>query len=90
MKIVIGNKTQQSNYFEVAYTFTLDIPQTQIGKESPAITKEVSGIAPYKDGTDIKTIQADLIARYGKAQDELNKETKLSWYGMTYDGKVWA
>jgi hypothetical protein len=90
MKIVIGNKTQQSNYFEVAYTFTLDVPQAQVGKESQAVTKEVTGVAPYKDDTDIKAIQDDLIVRYSKAQAELNAEKKLDFYGMTFDGIKWG
>lgn len=94
MKIKIGNKEQRSGYFELGYTFTLDVPQSQqlaLTKASEAVTatKEVSGVAGYKDGTELHEIQTDLIKRFNEAQESLNTETKLSWYGMTYDGKDW-
>lgn len=88
-KITVGTKTQQSGYFDVAYKFILDVPQAQVGKESEALTKEVSGVAGYANGTDIEVIKADLINRYNQAQDDLNKETKLSFYGLSWDGSKW-
>ena len=78
MKIVIGNKEQKSGYFEIGYTFTLDVPQAQQvakGKLSSATsvsaepvvvdnaTIDISGVASYIDGTSIEDIQADLIKR---------------------------
>jgi hypothetical protein len=89
MKIVIGNKTQQTNYFDVAYTFTLDIPISQQGKADQATTKNITGVASYKDETQIQDIQNDLISRYNKAQEDLNVETKLSFYGISWDGTKW-
>lgn len=95
MKIVIGNKEQKSGYFELGYTFTLDVPQTQqtaLSKASETVqtTVERYGVAGYKDGTELVDIQNDLIARFNKAQEELNSEKKLEYFGMSYDGKVWA
>lgn len=94
VKILVGNKEQRSGYFEVSYTLTLDIPQVQqeaLSKSAISRTTETrSGVASYKDGTELKEIQEDLVSRYSKAQEELNNETKLSFYGLTWDGKVWA
>jgi hypothetical protein len=94
MKIKIGNKTQQSGYFEVGYTFILDVPQMQRdalakASEEVKLTQEVSGVAGYKDETKLPEIQADLVKRYNKAQESLNVETKTSFLGMTWDGKDW-
>ncbi len=89
-KIVLGFKTQQTNYFEIGYTFTLSIPVSQIGKENQATTKEVSGIASYADGTSIEDIQTDLIKRYDAEQDKLNMDTKLAFYGISWDGSKWS
>ncbi len=89
-KIVIGSKTQQTNYFEIGYVFTLDIPASQIGKETPATTKEITGIVSYADGTSINVIKEDLIKKYNEAQNKLNIDTKLSFYGMSWDGVKWT
>ena len=90
MKIKIGEKTQNTGYFELSYTLTLDVPQEQIGKESEAITKEITGKASYKDGTDIGEIKADLIKRFNEEQLKLNSDTKLSLYNLIYDGAKWS
>jgi hypothetical protein len=84
MKIQTKEKTQCTGYFELSYIFTLDVPQEQIGKESEALTKEVTGRASYKDGTSNDEIKADLIKRFNDEQLKLN-----SLYGLTYDGAKW-
>ncbi len=89
-KIIILSKNQQTNYFDINYIFTLEIPQSQIGKENADITKEINGIASYKDDTSIEDIKSDLEKKYTEEQNKLNADTKLSFYGMSWDGVVWT
>jgi len=95
MKILIGSKEQRSGYFEIAYTFTLDVPQSQkdaLAKNNETVktTVEQTGVAGYANGTTTKSIQEDLIKRFNKAQEDLNIESKFELYGMSYDGSKWA
>ena len=89
MKIFIGKKENKEGYFEVEYKFYLSIPPNVIGKVDANTTKEISGVSGYGIGTDIKTIQSDLIKKYNEEQEKLNQETKFEFYGMIFDGNKW-
>lgn len=104
-KIIIGKKTNQSGYFEIDYTFILDVPRTQqdaMAKQASAISATVdapvvdystikqTGVAGYSEGTRLEEIKADLINRFNEAQDKINSESKFEFNGLTYDGREWA
>lgn len=88
-KIVMGNKTQHTNHFELGYTFTLDIPVLQQGKDSQTTTTDISGVVPYDNNTSLDAIKSDLVKRFNVEQENLNNNTKLSLYGITWDGTKW-
>lgn len=100
-KIVIKEKKNFTNYFEVSYVFILDLPQAQIDAETklnsaleiedavPTVT-EKSGVASYKNGTTLKSVQDDLIAKYNEEQNKKDVDDTKAYFGMSWDGSSWS
>jgi hypothetical protein len=88
-KITMKEKIQRSNYFEVNYLFVLYISSDQLSKTGESATKEVSGMAGYKNGTSIDDIQKDLEKRYKEEQSKIERDDSFEFYGKTWDGEAW-
>jgi len=74
-------------------TSNLSARVSTVVSDVPAVDNSVtiiSGVAGYSDGAVIEDIQADLINRFNKAQDDLNNDDSASWEGLSWDGSVWA
>lgn len=68
-KILIGNKEQKAGYFEVGYTFYLDVPQAQ--QEALAKKETISAAASVKPAetvtTEAATVDSSIIEKSGIA-----------------------
>ena len=51
---------------------------------------EMMGLCSFAEGTIIPTIKAELIGKYNAAQNDVNADTKFSYYGVYYNGANWA
>lgn len=89
MQLKILQVKKQSGYIEVGYEMTLDVPQAQQAGVG-GTTKVVSGVAGFSNGTGVAMIKTELISRLNTAQTELNNDTSYAYYGLTYNGSVWA
>jgi len=90
-KIIIHERLKYSSYFEVNYTFVLDVPLAMQRKGDPPLgaTKTISGKMSYSNGTTASFIKADLIKRYNEEQVLLDADTTYTFYGTIWDGSVW-
>jgi hypothetical protein len=63
-----------------------------VGKGDPpfgaTITK--SGVCSCEQGTTANAVKTKLIALYNAEQALLNADTTYQFYGVTWDGSVWA
>lgn len=101
-KITIGEKKQQSGYFELDVKFELSIPEAKQAIETAVAsaekgdtvetvtTKVVNRVIGFADGTELEIIKSELIKRYNEEQSKLESEKKLDFYGISYDGTKWS
>lgn len=101
-KIVIGEKKQQSGYFELDVKFELNIPEAKQAIETAVVsankgetvatvtTKVINQIIGFANGTELETIKSELIKRYNEEQSKLELDKKLDFYGISFDGTKWS
>jgi hypothetical protein len=91
VKIKINEKIQRTNYYEISYTFYLDMPSV-ITTKHPDVNpiKESSGMVSYGNDVTLEKVQVLLEERYNKEQSELNNTKYYDYWNTTWDGKVWS
>jgi len=101
-KIIIGEKKQQSGYFELDVKFELSIPlakqelETAVASSvkgetvTTVTTKVVNKVIGFANGTELETIKTELIKVYNEEQSKLEAEKKLDFYGINFDGENWS
>lgn len=101
-KITIGEKKQQSGYFELDVKLELTIPEAKQALETAVAsaakgetvttvtTKVVNRVVGFANNTELETIKTELIKVYNEEQSKLELEKKLDFYGINFDGTKWS
>lgn len=89
-KIITTQEKQTEECLNIRYIFTFDVPASKVATFDNENTIKETGVCSWQNGTPIKKIQEDLVRRYNRRQEELNKEEVTNpSVELTWDGSKW-